>query len=115
MECPPLNIVHQDSCLVAINKPSGLLVHASAWAGPERDSVASRLAAELGRPVHVVHRLDRATSGLLVLGLATEWASGLSLQFQERKAAKSYLAVVRGHCPVRGLIDRPLEKIEAED
>jgi tRNA pseudouridine65 synthase len=110
-----LEILFQDDCLVAVNKPSGLLVHASAWAGPERDSVAARLPSRLGRPVFPVHRLDRATSGLLVLGLSSENASALSRQFQEKLARKEYLAIVRGFAPERGKIDRALEKIESED
>ena len=61
----PLNILYQDEHLVAVHKPSGLLVHRSALARGETEFLLQRLRDQLGKRVYPVHRLDRPTSGTL--------------------------------------------------
>lgn len=63
----PLQILHQDDVLAVVNKPAGLMVHDSKLARGEDDFLADRLREQLGRPIFLVHRLDRATSGCLLL------------------------------------------------
>ena len=89
-----LALLHQDDDLVAIDKPSGLIVHRG-WAD-DADSVLSLLRAQLGRLVYPVHRLDRGTSGVLVLALSPDSARALGASFEAGVVDKRYLALVRG-------------------
>ena len=102
-----LPILYQDDRLVAIDKPSGLVVHRSAQA---HDSVncISLLRRQLGRFVFAVHRLDRGASGVLLFALDREAGQALSAAFAERRVEKHYLALVRGFVPEHGAIDSPL-------
>jgi tRNA pseudouridine65 synthase len=102
-----LQILYRDEHYVAVDKPPGVLVHRSALSR-DRDVVLQRLRDRLGQWVYPVHRLDRATSGVLVLGLSPEAAGRLGARFRDRRVAKTYLAVVRGWPDVRGLIDHPV-------
>lgn len=105
-----LPILYQDADFVVINKPSGLLVHPTALASGETESVTGYLKAQLNQKVYPVHRLDRPTSGTLILALSSEMAKALSVEFQERRVEKEYLAVVRGVPPQEVLIDHPLKE-----
>lgn len=109
-----LEILHIDDDLVVINKPSGLLVHRTDLAKHEQDAVVQRLNEQLGRWVYPVHRLDRATSGVLVMALNETVAGQLGEQFMARTTGKNYLAIVRGHTADQGTIDYPLAKLNEE-
>lgn len=102
-----IELLYQDACLVAVAKPSGLLVHPSG-AAPDRITCLSLLRAELGRWVYPVHRLDRGASGVLLFALDPETAGALGGAFADRRVSKTYLAVTRGVLPDAGLIDAPL-------
>lgn len=106
----PLEIVFKDEHLVAINKPSGLLVHRSPIDRHETRFALQLLRDQLGQPVFPVHRLDKPTSGLLLFALSAATARLLGEQFQQQQVRKTYLAVVRGHCLGEGLIDHPLKE-----
>ena len=106
-DLPP--IIFQDELMVAFDKPSGLL--SVPGIGPEKaDCMASR--AEDAIPgSRIVHRLDRDTSGVIVLARDAQTHRELSRQFHDRETEKTYFAVVAG--PVlgeEGLIDAPLRK-----
>jgi tRNA pseudouridine65 synthase len=103
-----MNILFQDDHYVAVNKPTGLLVHRSPLAPREDRFVLQLLRDCLGRHVYPIHRLDRATSGVLLFGLTPEAARYLALALAERRVAKSYLAVLRGVADPEGIIDHPL-------
>lgn len=103
-----LDILYRDDALVAINKPSGLLVHRTRIAR-DREFVLQRLRNQLGLRVFPVHRLDRATSGVLLFALDPETASATATQFQAQRVGKCYLAVVRGHAEPRGTIEHALK------
>src|SRR5205809_634008 len=62
-----LSVLYQDASLAVVDKPAGLMVHDSELARGETDFAADRLRAQFGRPIFLVHRLDRATSGCLLL------------------------------------------------
>jgi tRNA pseudouridine65 synthase len=64
---PALDVLFADEVLAVVDKPAGLMVHDSALARGETDFAADRLRGQFGRPVFLVHRLDRATSGCLLL------------------------------------------------
>lgn len=102
-----MNLVYSDDDLVVVNKPAGLLTHKS---GLCRDRVTcmSLLRDHLGRWVYPIHRLDRATSGLIMFGMSPEIAQVLGTAMQERRIQKTYLAIVRGHVLEGGTLDKPL-------
>ncbi len=106
-----LEILYQDDDLIVVNKPSGLLVHRTELAKEEEDAVVQRLRDQTGQWVFPVHRLDRGTSGALLLAFSPEIARQLSLQFSEARVSKNYHCLVRGFCDSNGVIDYPLAKL----
>lgn len=104
---PWLVILHRDDDIVVINKPSGLL--SVPGKAPEHyDSAWSRLVRVLPNS-RVVHRLDMATSGLLVFALHKTAQAALQRQFEKRVVEKSYRARVWGQLPAQsGSVDAPL-------
>ncbi|MDT8447593.1 MAG: pseudouridine synthase [bacterium] len=104
----PLELLFQDEYMVALRKPPGLHVHPTALSR-EQSSVMKRLSQQLDRWVYPVHRLDRATSGLMLMALDESTCRSLSLAFQHRQIAKTYLALVRGWTLPEGLMDSPVK------
>ena len=104
---PPLSLVCADAWLVAADKPAGLLCVPGR--GPDKaDCLAARVAAQWPDAL-VVHRLDMATSGLVVLGRGAAMQRALSIAFAERRVHKHYEAVVAGLvADEQGEIDLPL-------
>lgn len=106
----PLEIIHQDEQLIAINKPAGLLVHPSMIDRHERVSAMTLLRDQIGRYVYPVHRLDKPTSGVLLFALSSQMAREVSQQFTDNSVEKQYLAVVRGYTEESGRIDYALKE-----
>ncbi|UXZ05472.1 tRNA pseudouridine(65) synthase TruC [Moraxella nasicaprae] len=104
-----LPILYQDEHIVAINKPAGMLVHRSWLDKHESVFVMQTLRDQIGQLVYPVHRLDRPTSGVLLMALDSQTAHTLSLQFERHDVQKTYWAVLRGHLPECGRIDYPLK------
>jgi tRNA pseudouridine65 synthase len=107
---PPLRILHADDELVAIDKPAGLLVHRSALDAHETRTAADLLRAQLGEPVWMLHRLDKATSGVLAFARQARVAAELGAAFESGRVRKRYLALVRGWPPAAGEIDNALAR-----
>ncbi|HEY6010274.1 MAG TPA: pseudouridine synthase [Nitrospirota bacterium] len=105
-----LPILYQDEHLVAVNKPSGLLVHRSDIARHETEHAMKIVRNQLRRWVYPFHRLDRSTSGVLVFGLDQETARRMTRFFTDDAVEKAYLAVVRGHTKEGERIDYPLKE-----
>jgi tRNA pseudouridine65 synthase len=105
-----LDILYRDDCLVAINKPSGLLVHRSNIDRHETRFALQLLRDQIGQRVHPLHRLDKATSGVLLFALDVDSAGKVGLQFERNEVHKRYLAVVRGWPPEAGVVDHPLSR-----
>lgn len=103
-----LDIVYRDRWLVAVNKPSGMLVHRTRISR-DREFLLQHLRDQLGRRVYPAHRLDRATSGLLLFALDPETDSIASTAFQDGRVTKHYLAVVRGWTAEAGTIEHALK------
>lgn len=103
-----LPILHRDGELVAVDKPSGIAVHRG-WS-KEKIVVLTVARDLLGRRVYPVHRLDRATSGVLLLALDPQTARRLQELFEAGRLEKRYLALVRGITPDVGVIDYPLPR-----
>jgi len=104
-----LDLIYQDDALIAVNKPAGLAVHRSKLVGPADEFLIDLLREQVGGTVNLAHRLDRATSGVLLVARSAEVAAALGEQFMGRDVHKQYLAVVRGWPePEEALIDYPL-------
>lgn len=106
----PLRVVGQDADLLAINKPCGLLVHPTALDRHADTSVVTLWRQQTGETLWPLHRLDKATSGVLVMARHAEAASLWRQAFEQRTARKRYLALVRGWTPDAGEIDHPLAR-----
>ncbi|HHL2558443.1 TPA: bifunctional tRNA pseudouridine(32) synthase/23S rRNA pseudouridine(746) synthase RluA [Yersinia enterocolitica] len=104
---PWLLILYQDQHIMVVNKPSGLL-SVPGRAPENKDSIMTRIQAEFPT-AESVHRLDMATSGVIVVALTKAAERELKRQFREREPKKSYVARVWGHLEQdEGLIDLPL-------
>ena len=105
-----IDVLYRDDAVVVVDKPSGLSVHRGDDQGSTFALNLTRNA--IGRWVYPVHRLDRATSGVLVFALSSEHARTLQDSFSTRAVNKTYLALVRGTPPQSGVIDSPMAKRE---
>ncbi len=108
-----LAIVHRDDRLLAISKPSGLLVHRG-WGTDERVAV-EEVHALVGARVFMVHRLDRGTSGVLLFALDREAARVMGQRFERGEVWKRYVALVRGLAPEKVEVDHPLRRVDSDD
>ena len=102
---PWLHILYQDDHIMVVNKPSGLL-SVPGRLEEHKDSVMTRVQRDFPQ-AESVHRLDMATSGVLVVALTKAAERELKRQFREREPEKSYVARIWGH-PDEGLVDLPL-------
>jgi 23S rRNA pseudouridine955/2504/2580 synthase len=103
-------VLYEDEEVLALNKPSGLAVQGGTKTHHHIDRLLSAWGEGLERP-RLVHRLDRDTSGVLLLGKTPAAAARLSGAFAKRKAKKTYWAIVAGNPkPAEGMIDVPLMK-----
>ena len=104
-----LEFLVQDDNLGAVHKPANLAVHLAAFVGPDDAFLIDLLRAQVEGRLHLAHRLDRATSGVLLVARSPEVAARLGEQFMGRSVRKRYLTVCRGWPePVEGCIDYPL-------
>ncbi len=107
-------VIYEDDEVVVINKPLGLLSHAKGNFNKEptvETWVKSRIKNIEGPRAGIVHRLDRATSGVMILAKTLNAQKKLSKQFANRKVKKTYIAVVDGHLKENeALIDLPIER-----
>lgn len=98
----PLDIVYEDEYLAVINKPAGMVVHPAKghWSGTLASALAYHFEqlSTLGGPTRpgIVHRLDRDSSGVIVVAKDDAAHSNLARQFEERRVAKQYFAIVVG-------------------
>ncbi len=112
----PLSIVYEDDDLILIDKPAGLTVHPAP--GHEEHTMVNAVLSHFpellgsgGEPLRpgIVHRLDKDTSGLVLVAKNSRALTNLSSQFKSRSVTKIYLTLVKGHVtPETGLIDAPL-------
>ena len=114
-EAIPLTILYEDADVIAIDKPAGMVVHPAA--GHASGTLVNALlyhfpdiegVGEGGRP-GIVHRLDKDTSGIILVAKNPRAHRYLQAQFKARTVEKTYLALVHGHVsPKEGLIDAPI-------
>ncbi|SOZ50481.1 23S rRNA pseudouridine synthase [Cupriavidus taiwanensis] len=107
----PLDVVYEDDTLLVINKPAGLVVHPAAgnWSGTVLNGLLHRDpgAASLPR-AGIVHRLDKETSGLMVVARTLTAQTDLVRQLQARTVKRTYIALVWGRTFDEGTIDAPI-------
>ena len=103
-------ILWQNATAVAVNKPAGLLVHNSKWAGPKETSLRQIVARQIGLQTFPIHRLDRPTSGVLLYALSSEAARLWHDQLRQPDTRKTYLALARGRIEAPMTIDLPLKE-----
>lgn len=112
----PLDILHDDEYLAVVNKPPGMVVHPARgnWTGTLAGALQYRFAGQLstsGGPTRpgIVHRLDRDTSGVILIAKTDQAHSKLAVQFEQRTISKEYFALVAG-VPQRDrdVIDQPI-------
>ena len=108
-------VVFEDDSVIVVSKPSGLIVHPGS--GIANGTLVNGLAAqfpdlrEIGDPTRLglVHRLDKGTSGLLIVARTPEALDNLKFQMQERHVHRQYFAIVAGHVESnKGVVDAPL-------
>jgi 23S rRNA pseudouridine1911/1915/1917 synthase len=107
-------VLYEDKDCVVINKPVGLLTHSKGAFNPE-PTVASWLSSQVkgmsGERAGIVHRLDRATSGVMICAKTPDALSWLQKQFSTRKVKKAYVAIVEGELTLpEAIIDMPIER-----
>lgn len=106
-----LDIVHEDPSVIVINKPVGLVVHPAAgnWQGTLLNGLLYHYPELATLPrAGIVHRLDKDTSGLLVVARTLEAQTDLVRQLQARTVKRHYLAIVLGEAPLHGTVDAPI-------
>lgn len=109
-----LPVLYEDDDCVVINKPVGVLSHSKGAFNAEATVATwlrSRLKGLSGERGGIVHRLDRATSGVMICAKTPEALSWLQKQFATRNVHKTYMAVIRGNLePAEAIIDMPIER-----
>lgn len=107
-------IIYEDDDCIVLNKPAGILTHSKGAFNPEQTIatfIAPMISDNNSDRAGIVHRLDRATSGLIICAKNKKSLDMLSKQFSERKAKKTYIAIVEGHLsPEEAIIDMPIER-----
>ena len=108
-------LLYRDGLMLVLDKPAGLPVHAGPGGGDNLERYFQFLRFGLPRPPALAHRLDRDTSGCLVLGRHPKALRKLGKLFQEGRVEKIYWAVVRGRpAEAAGRIERPLKKLSTK-
>ncbi len=109
-----LPVLYEDDDCIVINKPTGVLTHSKGAFNPEATVatfISSRVHGMSGDRAGIVHRLDRATSGVIICAKHPEALSWLQKQFSQRKVKKVYYAVITGTLkPEKAMIDMPIER-----
>ncbi|SFN33138.1 pseudouridine synthase [Dokdonella immobilis] len=101
-------ILYSDAHIVVVDKPAGMPVHRSRLVNDGDVYLIDVVRELVDGPLHLIHRLDRATSGVLLIGRSSEIAATLGRQFMQRDVEKTYLAVCRGWPEETGEIDYAL-------
>lgn len=102
-----VTILHRDEDCIVVDKPPGIIVHRG-WANDD-DDLMRTVRDAVGRYVYPLHRLDRGASGAVAFALSSAAAAAFGQAFAEGRVEKRYLALTRGHPPLEGIVEHPLE------
>ncbi len=108
-----LPVLYEDKDTLVVNKPVGVISHSRSrfWNEPSVASFVRQRTGQEGERAGIVHRLDRATSGVMICAKNSTALKWLQKQFSSRKVIKTYQAIVRGQLPeTEALIDMPIER-----
>ncbi len=112
----PARVLYRDGLMLVIDKPPGIAVHPGPGGGPNLESMFDALRFGWSKPPALAHRLDRDTSGCLVLGRHPKALRKLGMLFAAGKIAKTYWAIVQGApAQAEGTIDQALRKVTRRD
>ncbi len=109
----PLDIVYEDNEIIVVNKPQGLVVHPAAgnYSGTLVNALLHHCQSLAGLPrAGIVHRLDKDTTGLLVVAKTLQAHKSLVSQLQDRSVKRKYLAIVHGNLVAGATIDQPIAR-----
>ena len=109
----PLDIVFEDESLIIVNKPAGLVVHPAVgnWHGTLVNALLNHESQLENLPrAGIVHRIDKDTSGLLMIAKTLQAHNSLTQQLQERAIHREYLAITRGRMTAGGTVDEPIAR-----
>ena len=110
-----IEIIFEDDHIIIINKPNNLLIHNSYYArNIKGETLLDILLKQIGIKMHPIHRLDRKTSGVLVLAKRKEEVSIFQELFNTNNITKTYLGVVRGFAPNKLIIDSPVKNPDTQ-
>ena len=105
-----IEIIYEDDYCIVVNKPNNLLVHHSYFSrNIEEDSLVQLLKLQGYESPIPVHRLDRKTSGALLMAKSKDFVKPFQELFESQEISKKYLALVRGHVIDTGIIDSPVK------
>lgn len=107
----PLDTVYEDDSILIVNKPAGLVVHPAVgnWTGTLVNALLNHLPSLDTLPrAGIVHRIDKETSGLLMVAKTLQAHNSLVEQLQERSIHREYLALVKGWMTAGGTVDEPI-------
>ena len=109
----PLEIIFEDESLLIVNKPAGLVVHPAVgnWSGTLLNALLNHDSSLDTLPrAGIVHRIDKETSGLLMIAKTLQAHNNLTQQLQDRAINREYLAITRGRMTAGGTVDEPIAR-----
>lgn len=110
-----IEIIYEDESIIVVNKPNNVLIHNSYYARNIKDATLLDLLQEqLGFSVYPVHRLDRKTSGVLMLAKQKEHVSVFQDLFNSNEIQKTYIGIVRGFVEEQQLIETPVKNPDTQ-
>lgn len=111
-----LKIIYEDDYIVCVNKPNDMVVHHAYHSRNvlHEESLLQRLTEQFDCKLYPIHRLDRRTSGIILLAKRTDYVADFQKLFTNFLIEKIYYGVVRGHAPKNKIIDSPVKGRDAE-
>lgn len=105
-----IEICYSDEHFIVVNKPAKMLVHKTKMDKGERITLMQLISQQLGRKVYPVHRLDKATSGVLICSFDAKTSEYFRCVFEEKRIQKEYIAVCRGWITDSLRVNHPVKK-----
>ncbi len=104
-----ISVLYEDAFIAVVNKPNGLLMHFSAIALDVEENLKQQLSLQFDKKIFLIHRLDRKTSGLVIIAFDSKSAQHIANQFVEKTIHKTYWAICRGFMTEPKIVEKALE------